>query len=55
MSEEHLFSLAEERGLRQEPVDHANASEELAGPQVGPSTHKREARLSWHEFCDLQR
>jgi hypothetical protein len=55
MSQEQLFALIEEYELRQGPVDHPNTPEALSGLEVDPSTHKREVRLSWHEFCDLQR
>jgi hypothetical protein len=55
MPQEQLSALAEEHGPRQEPVDHANRSEALSGLVVDPSTHGHEARLAWHEFCDLQR
>ena len=60
MPQDQVLSLAEERRRRQEAVDRARASVELSDFKIDPPfrEHARlyvEDRLSWHEFCDLQR
>ena len=59
MSQDQLFSLIEARRRRQ-ISDHATASMEPFGFGIDPPTQERarlyvEGRLSWHEFCDLQK
>jgi hypothetical protein len=59
MSQDQLFSLTETRRRRQ-IGDHATASMEPSGFRIDRPTQERarlnvEGRLSWHEFCDLQK
>jgi hypothetical protein len=60
MSQDQLFSLAEERRRRQQVVDLATVSVEPSGfetdlPTEEPARLYVEGQLSWHEFCDLQK